>query len=156
MSEHNFDREWIAAKNHWDTDYPSKTDSLVADVAAAIGKTPKMRCAGEECKLVFEEELTPEELATVSSTVAAFKANAVNADAWVHKSRCCIMSELLNSCEPTTQLPRCMAAMDHNATFIAALDNDNWPLARSRAAAAVTAGDLTQDDYDLIDSILPE
>jgi hypothetical protein len=114
-----------------------------------------MRCSGGECTLIFAEELTAEEEAVLNATVAAFKAAAANADAFHYKACCEIMSELFASCEPTTQLPRCMAALDHNAVFVLALDHDNWPLARARVAAAVATGDLLQEDYDLIDSILP-
>jgi hypothetical protein len=156
MATYIYEREWVAAKGHWDTDYPSKTDSLVQSVASALGKTPVLRCSGDECRLVFDEEITPEEKATLDAVVAAFKVAAQTADKWVYKSRVQITTEILHACEPTVQLPRCMAALDKNATFIAALDNDNWALARSRLMVALAGGEITQEDYDMIDAIMPE
>lgn len=71
------------------------------------------------------------------------------------KTRVELLAEIMTDAEPTTQLPRLLNALDLYPSFAIALDNFNYLLARSRMGLALTNGDIIQDDYDLIDGILP-
>ena len=72
------------------------------------------------------------------------------------KDRNTIMTEILYAAEPTAQLPRLLAALDSYPSFAIFLDNFNYPYARMRMQYAMSLGAITQDDYDLIDSVVPE
>lgn len=71
------------------------------------------------------------------------------------KSREKILGEIMVAAEPTVQFPRMMNCLNIYPTFALVLDNNNYGLARQIMLQAVTAEHITQDDYDLIDGILP-
>jgi len=49
-----------------------------------------------------------------------------------------------------------MNVIDKYPSFLTALDTENWILARAKMAQAKEAGDITEDEYNLLDSKIPE
>lgn len=66
-----------------------------------------------------------------------------------------ILRNIMLTAEQTEQLPRLLDALDNYPSFLAALDNANWDLARSRVDKAKTEGKITQDDYNLVNLNIP-
>ena len=63
-----------------------------------------------------------------------------------------IFSEI-ESDQPT--VIKMMSVLNKYPAFITCLDTDNWALARIQMNDALTAGDITQDEYDLINGRIP-
>jgi len=74
----------------------------------------------------------------------------------VEKARIEIMSDIFWSCADQEQLGRLLNAVDIVPSFVVALDNGNYPLARSRVALVYSQEHITEADYNLVMSIVPE
>ena len=85
MFQYLYTRDWLQGKNHWDIGYnnpgaeptpiiePSLNDEIFA---SAIAQKNIIRCSGDTCKILFEVELSPEEIGTLDTVVATHKSNA--------------------------------------------------------------------------------
>lgn len=88
------------------------------------------------------------------------EAHEIDSDKTVLVSRteminwCDIIDQIIIQCEPETQLPRVLAALDKYPTVIFLTSVCDAVRAMQRLDTALSNGDITQDDYDLIDSIL--
>jgi hypothetical protein len=70
-------------------------------------------------------------------------------------SRVEMFNDIFYDCEDTDQLTRIIDALDANPSFISALDNGNYDLARNRLDKALQKGDLLEQDHTLIISKFP-
>ena len=66
-----------------------------------------------------------------------------------------LFAAILGASTSLEQLDRFLNALDHYPSFSAALDNKNYTLARTRLSKALTNNKIIQEDYDLVDSIIP-
>ena len=73
----------------------------------------------------------------------------------IPKSREQIIGEIYANVSSQEQLLRLINAMDVSATFIAALDNKNYDVARQIVAMRLNEGKITQEDYNLVVSKIP-
>lgn len=101
-------------------------------------------------KIWFDTELDATDQATLEAIV-----NSSLGKVLTHKTRDVIMTEIYQTAEPTTQLPRLMAALNSQAVFIVALDGYNFDLARSIVQSLVDGGEITTDDQTLVNGIIP-
>ena len=84
MFEYLYTRDWLQAKNHWDIGYnnsgaePPIVEPRLNDeiFASTIAQKSIIRCSGDICKILFEVELSPEEIGTLDIVVATHKSNA--------------------------------------------------------------------------------
>lgn len=78
----------------------------------------------------------------------------IGGDSHLERSRIIgeIYAEIKNNPQ---QLLRVMNALDVSATFIAALDNLNYDLAKQIVGMRLQEGKITQEDYDIIISKIP-
>jgi hypothetical protein len=116
--------------------------------------TLRFRLLCETCGYVFkysDEDVVPVECPNDAGHVVQIDKTAIVAG----KGRIQILNEIMAACEPAEQLPRMLDALDKYPSFIAALDNFNYPLARSRLNKALNAADILQADYDLCDGKIP-
>ena len=66
-----------------------------------------------------------------------------------------IMGDIFLAFTSPEQANRLIAAIDLYPSFMVALDSGNYVLARGRMSLALDAEVIIQDDYDLVDGILP-
>lgn len=123
-------------------------DKAIADIQARL----KSQWNSGDCwlKIWFESELSTDDKAILDSTVAASIGKVITKN-----TRTKIMGDIYDQAEPETQLPRLMAALNTAPVFIVALDNYNFDLARLILGQLLTGGAITQEDFDLINSIIP-
>lgn len=114
-----------------------------------VGMTSDL--AGQVCDVIFDSEPTSGDDTILDGLAAAHDSQTLPTG-----ERIDIMRDIFYSAEPTAQAPRLIGAIDALPSFVAMLDQKNWPLARSRAAQGLTDAIIEQDDYDLIDSKLPD
>jgi hypothetical protein len=53
------------------------------------------------------------------------------------------------------QITKLMGVLNKYPVFITCLDTENWELARAQMGVALQAGDITQDEYNMIDERIP-
>ena len=106
--------------------------------------------SGADCDVWFSEEQSEGNIAILGSLVAAHQ----GADSDV-RTKQEIMKDIFYSVTSQEQSMRLIAALDAYPSFEVMIGQTSYDLARQRAATALSAEVLTQDDYDLIDSKLP-
>jgi hypothetical protein len=106
--------------------------------------------SGDDCIITFTVNLTSGQVEALDAVVAAHDGETP------HPKTCTeILHDAFSLMEPVIQMPRILNALDKWASFAFALTNDNYSVARGRLALALAAEDITQDDYNLIDSVIP-
>lgn len=71
------------------------------------------------------------------------------------KNKKTIIAEIFAECEDTPQQMRLATALDSKSSFSAALENDNYDLARYKMSEAYNEGLITNADMTLVNNIIP-
>ena len=104
---------------------------------------------GALLSMIFAEALSTDDKTTLDSIVEAsrnFKYPAT--------SRVTILSDIFKAADQEQQA-RLLDALDKYSSYLVALDIEDWAMGRTRIQLALTNEDITQDDYNLIDSKMP-
>jgi len=107
--------------------------------------------AEQTCDVVFDAEPTAGDDTLLDAAAAAHDSQKLPT-----AHRVDIMKGIFYNAEPTAQAPRLIGALDEMPSFVVMLDQKNWEMARGRAAQGVAQAVIEQEDYDLINSKLPD
>lgn len=72
---------------------------------------------------------------------------------WMSREQ--ILSDIFDGCEDQAQQMRVIGALDLKPSFLAMLDNDNYPLARYKMQEAFNEGLIIEADLILVNSVIP-
>ncbi len=73
-----------------------------------------------------------------------------------HPDRREIVGNILKGATSEEQVGRLLTALDKYTSFYVALDSNNYKLALARVAMALDAGEILQEDYDLVATFVPD
>ena len=126
--------------------------SLVSEIAAS-----QITVAGDgvlieddNCRCLFKNNLDATNKGYLDAIIAAHDGTQLE-----YPNRTKILNDILTNVSSQEQLNRLMDALDSSATLIAALDNFNYLLARSRVDKLVADEKITEDDRTLIFMYIP-
>jgi len=134
-------------------------DHTLKENPIAGGESPRMLWEAETgvLQVSFNTDLNVTDKAILDGTV-----NGSDGLVQVVKNRQLIMSEIFWQASKTpdangeVQIVRLMTAVDTLASFLVCLDNYNYVYAKMRMGLKLQDGEITQDDYDLVASCIPD